>query len=104
MKSEGNYINGQLEGKNTFYYPNKVVAAVGYFKNGYKTGPWIYREKNGKVKEKELYKLKGELANKKETDDFFNKNKVVFIFFLNDQDFFALLPLFSRYIQNMLRH
>ena len=76
VKSEGNYINGQLEGKNTFYYPNKVVAAVGYFKNGYKTGPWIYREKNGKVKEKELYKLKGELANKKETDDFFNKNKV----------------------------
>jgi antitoxin component YwqK of YwqJK toxin-antitoxin module len=76
VKSEGNYINGQLEGKNSFYYPNKVLAAVGYFKNGYKTGPWIYREKNGKVKEKELYKLKGELASKKETDDFFNKNKV----------------------------
>ena len=76
IKSEGFYVDGKLDGKNVFYFPNKVSAAIGYYKNGAKNGPWIYRDKNGKVTEKELYKLGGELANKKETDEFFNKNKV----------------------------
>lgn len=75
LKAEGNYINGQLDGKNAYYYPNNVAAAFGYYKNGVKNGPWVYKEKDGKIKEKELYTL-GKLANKKETDDFFNKNKV----------------------------
>ena len=48
---------------------------IGYYKNGYKTGPWIYRDKTGKVKEKELYKAGGKLATSKETEEFFNKNK-----------------------------
>ena len=65
----------ELEGKNVFYFPNGVTAAVGYYKNGYKTGPWIYRDKTGKVKEKELYKAGGKLATAKETEEFFNKNK-----------------------------
>jgi antitoxin component YwqK of YwqJK toxin-antitoxin module len=51
-----------VDGKNVFYYPNGVTAAVGYYKNGYKTGPWIYRDKTGKVKEKELYKAGGEVG------------------------------------------
>ena len=77
-KSEGTYVNGQLDGKNVFYYPEGgVSAAVGYYKNGKKVGPWIYRDKKGKVTEKELYKQNGELASKKETDEFFNKNKAV---------------------------
>ena len=76
VKSEGTYVNGLLEGKNVFYYPEGgVSAAVGYYKNGKKVGPWIYRDKKGKITEKELYKPNGELATKKETDDFFNKNK-----------------------------
>lgn len=75
VKTEGLYLNGKLEGKNVFYFPNGVTAAVGYYKNGAKTGPWIYRDKTGKVKEKELYKPGGELADKKETDAFFSKNK-----------------------------
>lgn len=75
VKSEGVYLNGQLEGKNSYYFPNGVTAAVGYYKGGQKTGPWIYRDKTGKVKEKELYKAGGKLASKKETDEFFNKNK-----------------------------
>ena len=77
VKSEGNYINGELEGKNSFYFPNGITAAVGYYKAGAKIGPWIYRDKTGKIKEKELYKAGGKLANKKETDEFFNKNKTV---------------------------
>jgi hypothetical protein len=52
-----------------------ITAAVGYYKNGNKNGPWIYRDKTGKVKEKELYKLNGQLASKKETEEFFSKNK-----------------------------
>lgn len=77
IKGEGNYVNGQMEGKNAYYYPNGVTAAVGYYKNGSKNGPWIYKETSGKIKEKELYKLGGELASKKETEEFFNKNKVL---------------------------
>jgi antitoxin component YwqK of YwqJK toxin-antitoxin module len=76
VKSEGIYIDGQLDGKNAFYFPNGVSAAVGYYKKGKKNGPWIYRDKTGKITEKEMYKPNGELANKKETDEFFNKNKV----------------------------
>lgn len=75
IKSEGNYINGKIDGRNAYYYPNKVTAAVGYYKLGLKVGPWIYRDKEGKIKEKELYKQDGKLASKKETEDFFNKNK-----------------------------
>ncbi len=75
VKGEGTYINGQMDGKNAYYFPNGIAAAVGYYKNGKKTGPWIYRTSTGKVSEKELYKA-GELANKTETDAFFNKNKV----------------------------
>ncbi len=75
VKGEGTYVNGKLEGKNAYYFPNGVSAAIGYYKNGQKVGPWVYKSSNGKVTEKELYK-NGELASKKETDAFFNKNKV----------------------------
>jgi antitoxin component YwqK of YwqJK toxin-antitoxin module len=74
IKGEGNYVNGLMEGKNTYYFPNGVQVASGYYKNGQKNGPWIYKEQDGKIKEKELYKF-GRLATQKETDDFFNKNK-----------------------------
>jgi antitoxin component YwqK of YwqJK toxin-antitoxin module len=75
LKGQGNYVNGQLEGKVVYYYPNGTEVAAGYYKNGLKNGVWIYREENGKIKEKELFK-NGKLASKKETDDFFAKNKV----------------------------
>jgi len=75
LKGEGTYVNGQLDGKNSFYYPNGVVAATGFYRNGFKNGPWIYKTQDGKIKEKELYK-NGKLASSKETEEFFNKNKV----------------------------
>ncbi len=74
VKGEGNYVNGLMDGKNTYYFPNGVQVASGFYKNGQKNGPWIYKEQDGKIKEKELYKL-GRLASQKETDNFFNKNK-----------------------------
>ena len=51
------------------------LLTTGYYKNGKQNGPWIYRSKDGKVTEKELYR-NGELASKKETEAFFSKNKV----------------------------
>lgn len=75
LKGEGNYINGKQEGKCTYYFPNGVAAASGFYKNGLRTGPWIYKEQDGKIKEKELYE-NGQLADKKKTEEFFNKNKV----------------------------
>jgi len=74
VKGEGNYVNGLMDGKNTYYFPNGVQVASGFYKNGQKNGPWIYKEQDGKIKEKELYKL-GRLASQKETENFFNKNK-----------------------------
>lgn len=75
VKGEGTYVNGLLEGKNTYYYPSGIQAATGFYKNGQKTGAWIYKEKDGKIKEKELY-IDGKLADKKKTEEFFSKNKV----------------------------
>ena len=74
IKGQGNYINGKLEGRVAYYYPNGTEVAAGFYKNDLKTGPWIYKEENGKIKEKELYK-NGKLASKKETEQFFSKNK-----------------------------
>lgn len=75
VRAIGKYINGELDGKCTHYYPNGVEVAVGFYVLGKKNGPWIYRNENGAVKEKELFK-NGVLANKKETEAFFSKNKV----------------------------
>lgn len=74
MRAQGTYLNGEKEGKFTYYFPNHVEVAAGYFKNGHKNGPWIYRSEKGVITEKELYK-NGILANQKETDAFFAKNK-----------------------------
>jgi antitoxin component YwqK of YwqJK toxin-antitoxin module len=75
IKGEGTYVNGKMEGKNAYYYPNGVPAALGYYKNGNKTGPWIYKNMEGKITEKELYLENGNLADPKKTEEFFNKNK-----------------------------
>lgn len=74
LKGQGNYVNGNLDGKCTYWYPNGIEAAVGYYKDGKKEGPWIYKEKDGKIKSKELYRG-GKEATKKETEEFFNKSK-----------------------------
>jgi len=75
VKGEGKYVNGKMEGKTSYYYPNGIAAATGIFKNGHKNGVWIYKEKEGKVKDKELFK-NGVQANKKETEEYLKKNKV----------------------------
>jgi antitoxin component YwqK of YwqJK toxin-antitoxin module len=73
LRTVGNYVNGQLDGRTVYYYPNGVEVAAGYHKKGLKNGPWIYRTESNKVREKELYK-NGVLASEKETKEFFQKN------------------------------
>jgi antitoxin component YwqK of YwqJK toxin-antitoxin module len=74
IRAQGNYVKGNFEGRVVYYFPNGVEVAAGYYVNGEKNGPWIYRSENGKIKDKELY-VNGKLAGKKETDEFFSKNK-----------------------------
>ncbi|MEO6304574.1 MAG: hypothetical protein ABIP51_15550, partial [Bacteroidia bacterium] len=74
LKGQGTYANGLLEGKTSYYFPNGIEVASGYYLHDKKNGPWVYKEESGKIKEKELYK-EGKLATKKETEEFFNKNK-----------------------------
>lgn len=74
LRTQGVYSKGVLEGRTAYYYPNGVEVAAGFYKNGLKVGPWIYKTESGKVREKELYK-NGKLAEKKETEEFFAKNK-----------------------------
>jgi antitoxin component YwqK of YwqJK toxin-antitoxin module len=74
LKSKGNYVNGSLEGKVIYYYPNGTEAAAGYYVKGRKNAHWIYRDKDGKVTSKELYRM-GELASKKETEEYFSRTR-----------------------------
>lgn len=75
VRAEGNYVNGVMEGRVRYMYPNGIEAAAGYYKHGNRSGPWIFRDKSGKITEKQLYK-DGVPASKKEADAFFAKNKV----------------------------
>lgn len=75
IKHEATFVNGQMDGKCSYFFPNGTTAATGYYKNGLRNGPWIYRESDGKIKDKELWEF-GQLADKKKTDEFFSKNKV----------------------------
>lgn len=74
IKGQGLYVNGDLEGRTAYYYPNGVEVAAGYYKKGRKDGVWIYREENGKVKEKELFR-NGRQASDKEAEAYFAKHK-----------------------------
>ncbi len=74
VKGEGKYVNGKLDGKVSYYFPNGTAAATGIYKNGCKEGVWIMKEKDGKIKEKEVWKNCQPLT-KKETEEYFKKNK-----------------------------
>jgi hypothetical protein len=51
-----------------------LEAASGSYKNGAKNGVWIYKGKDGKITEKELF-IDGRQATKKESDEYFSKQK-----------------------------
>jgi antitoxin component YwqK of YwqJK toxin-antitoxin module len=74
IKGAGEYSDGNLEGRVTYFFPNGIEVATGFYAKGQKNGPWIYRNQKGAITDKELYK-NGKLASKKETEEFFSKNK-----------------------------
>jgi len=74
LKGEGAYKNDGLHGKVTYYYPNGVAAAQGNYVLGVKTGVWMYKEKDGKLKDKEVWD-NGHQLNAKQTEEYFKKNK-----------------------------
>jgi antitoxin component YwqK of YwqJK toxin-antitoxin module len=65
VKAEGKYVKGKMDGKVSYYYPNGTVAATGIYKNGLKEGVWLYKDKDGKPKEKEIFKNGVEITPKK---------------------------------------
>jgi len=75
IKSNTVYKAGKMEGRSVYYFPNGVEAAAGYYRDGKKNGAWIYRNSQGQVTDKELFK-NGENASPEETRKFFEKNKV----------------------------
>ncbi|MCC6371922.1 MAG: toxin-antitoxin system YwqK family antitoxin [Bacteroidia bacterium] len=74
LRAQGNYLKGQLHGHVVYYFPNGIEVAAGNYVNGFKTGPWLYKGKDGKITEKEYY-VNGKPADKKTTDEFFAKYK-----------------------------
>ncbi len=74
VKAEGAYINDNYNGKCTWYYPNKAVAAQGVYENNVKKGVWLYKEKDGKLKEKEIW-VNGRKLSSKEMEEYTKKNK-----------------------------
>jgi antitoxin component YwqK of YwqJK toxin-antitoxin module len=49
------YVNGKVDGKYTVWYPNGNVHYVGYYKNGQKTGKWIFYNESGKLTKENNY-------------------------------------------------
>jgi antitoxin component YwqK of YwqJK toxin-antitoxin module len=56
LKMEGNYVNGELDGKAIYYFPEGTPCAAGNFKKGVKDGTWTYQTANGKKASQEIYK------------------------------------------------
>lgn len=74
VKAEGAYINDYYNGKCSWYYPNKMVAAQGVYDNNVKKGVWVYKEKDGKLKEKEIW-VNGSKLSPKEMEEYIKNNK-----------------------------
>lgn len=74
VKAEGAFINDNYTGKCIWYYPNGIIAAQGVYDNNIKKGIWIYKEKDGKLKEKEIW-VNGKKLSAKEMEEYLKKNK-----------------------------
>lgn len=76
-KAEGTYIAGEYTGKCSWYFPNGMAAAEGYYEKGIKKGVWLYKEQNGKIKEKEVWQ-NGKQLNQKAMDAYFKSKNITF--------------------------
>ena len=65
------YNNGTLDGNYTKWYENGQIAMDGFFEDGLPVGIWLWRDINGKIIKKEIFKkkTKGFISNVKEYVD-----------------------------------
>ena len=77
VRADGAYIADQFDGKCSWYYPNGVAAAQGFYEKGIKKGVWLYKLENGKIKEKEVWQ-NGKQLSQKEMDAYFKSKNITF--------------------------
>jgi len=53
--SEGEFINGKMEGSTTTYYSNGQIRYTGSFENGLKSGEWRFYDENGELLEIQFF-------------------------------------------------
>src|SRR6185312_15592108 len=70
VRAEGAYVANEFNGKCSWYYPNGIAAAQGFYEKGVKKGVWLYKLESGKIKEKEVWQNDKQL-NQKEMDAYF---------------------------------
>ena len=56
IKEEGNYKDGERDGKYTSYYKNGQIKSEGNYKDGERVGKWISYYEDGQIKEEGKYK------------------------------------------------
>jgi antitoxin component YwqK of YwqJK toxin-antitoxin module len=74
VRAEGVYLNDNYHGKCSWYYPSGSSAAQGVYENNVKKGFWIYKDSDGKIKEKEVW-VNGKKLSPKEMEEYLKKNK-----------------------------
>lgn len=74
VKAEGKYVNGEYDGFCAWYYPDGTAAAKGLYDKGNKKGVWVYKDKAGKITNKEVWN-NGVLLNDKQAAEYLEKNK-----------------------------
>ena len=77
VRAEGAYVANEFNGKCSWYYPNGVAAAQGFYDKGVKKGVWLYKTEKGTIKEKEVWQ-NGKLLNQKEMDAYFKSKNITF--------------------------
>lgn len=75
VRAEGAYLANEFDGKCSWYYPNGIAAAQGFYEKGVKKGVWLYKTEKGTIKEKEVWQ-NGKQLNQKEMDAYFKSKGI----------------------------
>jgi len=75
IRAEGAYLANEFNGKCSWYYPNGIAAAQGFYEKGVKKGVWLYKTEKGAIKEKEVWQ-NGKQLNEKEMDAYFKSRGI----------------------------
>ncbi|MFI5141027.1 MAG: toxin-antitoxin system YwqK family antitoxin [Bacteroidia bacterium] len=77
LRAEGTYVANEYDGRCSWYYPNGIAAAQGFYDKGVKKGVWLYKTEKGAIKEKEVWQ-NGKQLNQKEMDAYFKSKNITF--------------------------